>query len=944
MVLMESLLFSIEKKWQKKWGEKALFESDPDKREKLFATFPYPYLNGPLHLGHAFTSSRVDVYARYHRMNGKNVLFPFAWHVTGEPIAGVAERLKKGDVKQKKILLDSGVPEKDVDKFTDPKHIIAYYRVKAKEAANKLGLSVDWRREFTTTPLTPPFSRFIEWQYNTLKKKGYVKQGTHPVIWCTHCQSPTGDHDRLTGEGVSVVEYILLKFRYGDSFLVAATLRPETIYGVVNLWINPDAVYVRADVDGEKWIISREAVQKISEQNRKVELLDSFKGEVLIGKPCRNPVLDNEVPIFPAGFVDPANATGVVMSVPSHAPFDYIALKDLEKNDALIAKFGIAKETVMGIKPIALIKTEGFGEHPAIEIAQKMGLTGQDDPRCEQATKEVYKKEFHTGVLTATAREYNGLTVSNAKKIITKEFIEKKVASSMYETAEKVVCRCNTPCIVKILENQWFLAYGDPAWKDKAKECLKAAAIYPPEARSAFEYTIDWLEDKPCARKGGLGTPLPWDPAWKVETLSDSTVYMAYYTIAKYINELKISETSLTDSVFDFIFLNQGSIDAVAKESGLKKPLLKKMKEEFEYWYPVDFRNSAKELIFNHLTFFVFQHAAIFPKKHWPKSIGVNGMINVEGEKMSKSKGNFVTILDALTVLSADTVRLGLIYTAEGMSDPDWKWNYVKSLTSTLERFVELAKAKPSGKEDKVLDAWLMSRMQQHVKDAVMHYDTMNTRAAIQCGFFDSMKDIKWYMKRGGSKKLKDALLITAKLSCPVIPHTAEEVYSLLGGSGFCSESSFPAPDKKAEDAGAERMEELVKNTFHDIEEIIRFKKLVPKKIYTYIAEPWKYEIYKKVRESPVKNAQAIAMELLNDERYKRYGKAVITAVNRYVSADEAILGAKDELAAFSGAAGFFREQFKCGFEVYSAENPVHDPIKKASHANPGKPAIYIES
>ena len=941
---MKTSLSSIEKKWQKKWREEKLFESDPDKRPKIFATFPYPYLNGPLHLGHAFTSTRVDVYSRYHRMQGENVLFPFAWHVTGEPIAGVAERLKKGDKKQKEILLSSGIPEEDIEKFTDPEHIINYYKKVARQAAKKLGLSVDWRREFTTTPLTPAFSRFIEWQYNTLKKKGYVKQGTHPVIWCPSCQSPTGDHDRLVGEGVSVVEYTLLKFRFGDSFLVAATLRPETMFGVVNFWIDPDALYVKAEIGEEKWIVSKEAISKLSEQNRTVKVITEFKGEELIGKKCKNPVLDNEIVILPAAFVDPSNSTGIVMSVPSHAPFDYIALKDLEKNEALLSRFGINRELVSGIDPVSLIKTEGFGEHPAIEICKKMKIESQEDPKCEDATKEVYKKEFHSGVLNENTGEYAGLMVSNVKKIIIKDFTEKKIADSMFETADKVVCRCNTPCIVKILENQWFLAYGDAAWKEKAKECLKNMRIYPKEARAAFEYTIDWLEDKACARKSGLGTPIPWDPEWKVETLSDSTVYMAYYTIAKHINELNISEKELTDPVFDFIFLGKGKIEEISKGSGLKRSVLKKMKEEFEYWYPVDFRNSAKELIFNHLTFFIFHHTAIFPKRHWPREIGANGMINVEGKKMSKSTGNFVMVLDALSELSADTVRLGLIYSSEGMSDPDWKWNYVSSLSSALERFIVLAGTKPSDAENKPLDDWLVSRMQEHIRAAGQNYDEMNTRAAIQAGFFDAMKDVRWYIKRGGQKKLAYSIGIIAKLSCPVIPHTSEEVYSLLGGSGFCSTGKFPVPDRKKESVIAEKKEDLVKNTFHDIEEIIRFKKLTPKKIFVYTAEPWRHEVYNRAVNHKDKTAQGIALEFLKDDKYKRHGKELIKAVNRYISAKQEVLNAKEEFDGLMGAVEFFKSQFNCEIKMSSAEAPAYDPLKKAAHANPGKPAIYLES
>ncbi|MCX8176546.1 MAG: class I tRNA ligase family protein, partial [Candidatus Bathyarchaeota archaeon] len=75
---------AIEEKWQKKWSEAKIFEADPDwSKPKCFVTFPFPYMSGPLHVGHAYSATRVDVYARYKRMCGFNVLFPWAWHWTG---------------------------------------------------------------------------------------------------------------------------------------------------------------------------------------------------------------------------------------------------------------------------------------------------------------------------------------------------------------------------------------------------------------------------------------------------------------------------------------------------------------------------------------------------------------------------------------------------------------------------------------------------------------------------------------------------------------------------------------------------------------------------------------------------------------------------------------------------------------------------------------------
>ncbi|NIN69242.1 MAG: hypothetical protein GTO63_32085, partial [Anaerolineae bacterium] len=80
----------------------------------------------------------------------------------------------------------------------------------------------------------------------------------------------------------------------------------------------------------------------------------------------------------------------------------------------------------------------------------------------------------------------------------------------------------------------------------------------------------------------------------------------------------------------------------VAGRNGLDAKVLSAMRDEFLYWYPVDLRVSAKELLPNHLTFFLFQHVALFEKRHWPRGISVNGMINIGGQTMSKSTGVFV--------------------------------------------------------------------------------------------------------------------------------------------------------------------------------------------------------------------------------------------------------------------------------------------------------------
>ncbi len=213
------------------------------------------------------------------------------------------------------------------------------------------------------------------------------------MVWCPKDQSPTGDHDRQIGEGVTPEEYTLIKYKLDENtFLPAATFRPETIYGITNIWINPDATYVEAAVNGENWIISQEAAEKLKEQEKKVQVKRSFKGKELIGKIFENPITKEKFPILPGWFVDPKTATGVVYSVPAHAPYDWLALKDLQEKPEVLAEFGMDPQMVKQIKPVSIIKVEGFGEYPAVEIVQQMGIKDQHDPKADEATKGSLQK------------------------------------------------------------------------------------------------------------------------------------------------------------------------------------------------------------------------------------------------------------------------------------------------------------------------------------------------------------------------------------------------------------------------------------------------------------------------------------------------------------------------------------------------------------------------
>ena len=778
-------------KWSKRYEESGVFQADPDRREKFFVTFPFPYMDGPLHVGHAYTVGRLDAMARYKRAKGYNVLFPWAWHWTGQPIAGEAKRISSGDESAIAPLRDvARVPVEEIKKFADPVYLATYFTNAGKQTLKVYGVSIDWRREFFTTSNNPGFSAFVTWQYETLREKGFIEKGTHPVVWCPFDRSPVGDHDRLQGEGVSPEEMTGLKFQVVGGqldgyYMVAVTFRPETIYGVTNLWVSPNLQYSVVSVGSENWIVGEKAVQKLDDQGFHPVFQRTVSGKDLVGLKVRAPLTGAEVPVLGADFIDPDFGTAVVFSVPAHAPYDYLALRDLG----------------MPLAPIPVISVPGHGDVPAEEVCEKMGLKDQRDPRAENATKELYSLELRKGVMRVGP--YSGMSVERARKAISEAMKAQGSAFAFYELPEKVVCRCGTTCDVKILEDQWFLRYSDESLKSLARQAIQKMAFYPPSARQAFLDVLDWVGDKPCARRSGLGTPLPWDKEWLVETLSDSTIYMAYYAISKFVNAGLISPSSMKKAFFDYVLLGKGEAQIVSEETGVSVDLLNRVRAEFEYWYPVDLRASGKDLISNHLIFYVLQHVALFPPDKWPRGIAVNGFVSIEGNKMSKSKGNFVTLRDAVDRRGSDALRLALINSAEGMDDPDFKWSELDSMGDKISQFLQVVSESFSGElgQSDSTDDWLMADFNEVLRDVEASMEQYRTRTALNRAFFEFWIDLKWYTKRRVAKGLQplsqgslEVLRRWIRILEPFMPYAAEEAWERAGGSGLLASTKWPEP------------------------------------------------------------------------------------------------------------------------------------------------------
>ena len=340
----------IESKWQKKWEKEKAFEVEVDKKkEKFFLTFPIPYINAYQHIGHLYTLMRVDSFARYKRLKGFNVLFPQGWHATGSPIVSAAKRVKDKEPKQLKIMKDMNISSSDIKKFENSEYWIDFFAPQFLEDYKSVGCSIDWRREFITTSLNTHYDKFIKWQFNKLKDIGYCIQGKFPVVWDPVDNYAVGDHDRIKGEGETTQEFILFKFPLEDGRnIVSATLRHDTVWGITNVYVNPDAKYIEAEVNGEKWIIGEKAIEKLKSQDYDISITGKVKGKDLVGMDVES-FGDNKIPVLPAKFLDENYGTGIVHSVPSDSADDLIALRDLQGNDKIIEKYVAAGENRFGV-------------------------------------------------------------------------------------------------------------------------------------------------------------------------------------------------------------------------------------------------------------------------------------------------------------------------------------------------------------------------------------------------------------------------------------------------------------------------------------------------------------------------------------------------------------------------------------------------------------------
>ncbi|MFT4310898.1 MAG: leucine--tRNA ligase [Candidatus Woesearchaeota archaeon] len=828
----------IEKKWQKKWKEQQVFVPHITDKQKFFITVPYPYANSALHIGHGRTFTAADILARYQRLLGKNVLYPMAFHVSGTPVLAVADAIAQGDQKQIGLTRDAIAQyQKDTAEqnrllasFSDPQAIANFFSGTIEQTFDSVGLSIDWTKQFNTGDVH--YQKYVQWKFLELKRLGILTQGAYPILYSPADQNAVGEDDIKDADthkvSISEMKYIKFKLTTQDAYIVAATLRPDSLFGATNIFIKPDMDLSLIQVGNEQWIVSCASVVKIQHQFEDVHEISTHKGSEFIGKHVMVPLLDKEVPVYPMEYPDEHHGTGIVYSSPADSPHDYIHLFCLQYPHTSLATFDTDP---LGLTPITQTKDKKgniikyISDIPAFDILKKRGIytIKGNEQALEQAKEDLYK-EAHYGAVMINCGVFDGTPLKGnvgAQKV-TDALQQIGAGGIFYETSRRAVTRNNGQVIVANMQGQWFLDYSSEQTKQKVYEMLDGMAFFPENLKHTQHAYLAWVQKRPCARKRGIGTPLIDDEQWIVEPLSDSTTYQMLYPIADML--YKQDAQCLIPELFSFLFQDRGSLEQVSALSGIAFQDIRAMKDRLEYWQSFDVRYTNTPHMSNHLSFLLYHYALLFPKKYHPKNITIGGLLIKDGHKISKSKGNGIPLIRVPELYSADLYRLYVALGANYDAEMDFRDEEIMQLQRKFEKwklYMQQANMSYTPKADtQTIDTWLINRFYSYVKQYFILMDTMKIREAYIGVFYEFLNDMTYFERRCGSEALYNVLAQVADDYCllmtPLVPHICEELHELRGNTGFISVKAYTTIYEPTQDHGEDMIRTLLATIARD--------------------------------------------------------------------------------------------------------------------------------
>lgn len=785
------------------WNEKKIFQKSLDNTKNgeqfVFYDGP-PFATGLPHYGHILPGAIKDIVPRYQTMKGRYVERRWGWDCHGLPVENLIE--KELNLNSKKDILDLGI-----DKFNEAcRGSVLKYTYEWEKSVERMGRWVEFKGSYKT--MDPDFMETIWWVFKTLWEKGLIYEGYKILPYCPRCTTPLSNFE--TNQGYKDVQdpAITVAFKLLDkenTFILAWTTTPWTLPSNTGLAVGEELDYVIIEDDGRNLILAEALLSKYYKDTESVKIISKVKGSELSG-------LRYE-PLFPYfKDIDPENAFKVVIG------------------------HHVTTESGTGIVHIA----PGFGEDDA-EIGKKFNLP----PICPIDAE---------GKFTAEVKDYHGIQVKQADKIIIKNLKEqgKLIKHETYQHSYPHCWRCDDPLIYKAVSS-WFVNI------DKIKDSMLKAnekINWTPEhiKHGRFGKWLEGARDWAISRNRYWGTPIP---VWKCEEcghahcvgsmeelklLSGVEVYDLHKHFVDKIQfkcEKCGSSMHRIEEVLDCWF-ESGAMPYAQKHYPFEN------KEAFESTFPADFIAEGLDQTRGWFYTLVVLAAALFDTNPF-QNVVVNGLVLAEdGKKMSKRLKNYPEVDYVFNHYGADALRLflmnstavkggELLFSESGVKDVLKKFHL--PLWNSYSFFVTYANVDNWNPETDTdnnfsnpLDIWLTSYTEKLAADCDRALSVYDFGEAIRT-IYTYIDDLtNWYIRRSrrrfwkseddSDKKqaytaLYNALLTFCKVSAPIAPFLVEEIYTNIKTSDMPESvhlCSYPAGNEALRNHEMEKEMSLVQN------------------------------------------------------------------------------------------------------------------------------------
>ena len=877
---------AVERRWQEAWDDASAYRTPDDVEDPTYVLGMYPYPSGQLHMGHVRNYTITDAYARYRRMCGDDVLHPMGWDAFGLPAENAA---KERDTNPRDWTFDC------IDTM--------------RGQMRSMGFGYDWDREITTC--TPEYYKWNQWLFTRFLEEGLAERRAADVNWCPDCETVLADEqvegdDELCWRCAHPVEqreleqWFLSITEYADElvdYIDELEGWPDSVRQMQRNWIGRQGgTRLEFDLSGPD--AEYGGVEAFTTR------VDTLFGATFFALAPDHPIAeelikaDDSVREFVRHEADPDGdePNGVATALTATNP---ITGEELPVFVADFVLSDVGTGALMGV-PAHDDRDYVFAEKMGVDITPVVAPVPEDgtDPEAPDVSEGAYTED---GVLV-NSESYTGLESAEARERLTED-IEGAEHHTQYRLRDWGISR----------QRYW----GTPI---PIVNCPACGSVPVPEEQLPVELP-DFINT--------TGNPLDAAEEWKRTTCPDC-------------GGDAVRETDTMDTFVDssWYFLRYVSPELADAPFDLDRA---------NDWMPVDQYVGGIEHAVMHLLYSRFvtktlaDHEGLDHREPFTNLLA-QGMVQLEGEKMSKSKGNVVSPQAIVSEYGADTARLFMMQAAQPERDFDWSEQGVQSAYSFLTRLKELVESYAAGEIETTGEAgpiagYVDSETEAAVVVATEEYDELVFNTAVR-GAQSLVGVLRQYREYTAvhAATFERALSVSVRLLAPVAPHLCEELWATLDTEGFVVDAEWP--DSDADRETVEKRRRLVENTREDVRQIVNVAGIDdPERIDIAVTPEWKHEALNVAIDSDAPN---VIGELMQHETIKRHGDDAASYGQQLQNDREALqrtLAPDTELEALESAAWLIEREFDAEVRVLAAEDAPDDVAKKAE---PSRPAIDI--